>query len=109
MERYVSFSVDDLRFIDSFQFMTSSLETLVNNLACEGLSHFKNFRNNFKNENTGKFLLRKNVNCYDYFDTYERLRETHLPSKGAFYNRIKKSTFPRKIMHTFNQCGRNSI
>lgn len=38
MERYVSFSVGDLRFINSFQFMSSSLETLVNNMTCEGFS-----------------------------------------------------------------------
>lgn len=55
MERYVSFSVGDLRFIDSFQFMTSSLETLVNNLAGEGLSHFRKFTNIFKNQDIEKF------------------------------------------------------
>lgn len=33
MERYVSFFIGDLRFIDSFQFMINPLETLVNNLA----------------------------------------------------------------------------
>lgn len=59
MERYVSFSIGDLRFIYSFQFMNRSLETLVNNLACEGLSHFKNVTNIFKDEETAKFLLRK--------------------------------------------------
>lgn len=76
MERYVSFSVGDLRFIDSFQFMTSSLETLVNNLAGEGLSHLKQFTNIFKNQDIVKFLLRKNVYCYDYIDRYERFEET---------------------------------
>lgn len=55
MERNVSFFVGDLRFIDSFQFMTSSLETLVNNLAGEGLSHFRNFTNIFKNQDIEKF------------------------------------------------------
>ena len=32
MERYISFSVGKLQFIDSYQFMASSLETLVHNL-----------------------------------------------------------------------------
>lgn len=90
MERYVSFSVGDLRFIDSFQFMTSSLETLVRNLACEGLSYFKHFTNVFSDVETAKFVLRKNVYCYDYIDNYERFEETNLPSKEAFYNRLKK-------------------
>lgn len=86
----MSFSVGDLRFIDSFQFMTSSLETLVRNLACEGLSYFKHFTNVFSDEETAKFSLRKNVYCYDYIDNYERFEETNLPSKEAFYNRLKK-------------------
>lgn len=90
MERYVSFSIGDLRFIDSFQLMTSSLETLVNNLACEGLSPFKHFVNTFKDEKSAKFLLRKHVYCYDYIDHYDRFEETNLPSKEAFYNCLKK-------------------
>lgn len=77
MERYVSFSIGDLRFIDSFQFMTSSMETLVNNLACEGLSHFKHFVNSFKDEKSDKFLLRKkNVYFYVNIHHYDRFEET---------------------------------
>lgn len=72
--------------------MASSLETLVNNLACEGLSHFKHFVNTFKNEKCAKFLIRKNVYCYDYIDNYDRFEETNLPSKEAFFNLIKKRT-----------------
>lgn len=90
MERYVSFSVGDLRFIDSFQFMSSSLETLVNNMACEGFSNFKHFSNHFKDDETAKSLLRKNVYCYDYIDSYEKFEEKKLPPKEAFYNRLKK-------------------
>lgn len=82
MERYVSFSVGDLRFIDSFQFMSSSLETLVNNMTCEGF--------HFKDDETAKSLLRKNVYCYDYIDSYEKFEEKKLPPKEDFYNRLKK-------------------
>ena len=32
IERYISFSVGKLQFIDPYQFMASSLETLVHNL-----------------------------------------------------------------------------
>jgi hypothetical protein len=40
MERYVSFSLDSLRFIDSFQFLPSSLETLVESLSTDGSHAF---------------------------------------------------------------------
>lgn len=39
IERYASFAVGDLRFIESFQFMNSSLETLVNNFKMKRLQN----------------------------------------------------------------------
>lgn len=36
MEKYISFSVGSLKFIDSLQFMNSSLENLVENLKLSG-------------------------------------------------------------------------
>lgn len=66
--------------------MSSSLETLVNNMTCEGFSNFKHFSNHFKDDETAKSLLRKNVYCYGY-ETFE---EKKLPPKEAFYNRLKK-------------------
>jgi hypothetical protein len=48
MEKYLSFSIGNLRFLDSYQFMGSSLETLVDNLTrVEGEKHFKQFRKAF--------------------------------------------------------------
>ena len=45
LEKYMSFSLDDkLVFIDSFQFLGSSLESLVKNLA---KNDFKNLRQSF--------------------------------------------------------------
>ena len=47
MEKYISFSVGNLRFLDSYQFMSESLEKLVDNLASEGLTHFHHFKKAF--------------------------------------------------------------
>lgn len=41
MEEYITFSVGNLRFIDSFQFMSASLHTLVKNLKDGGKDNFK--------------------------------------------------------------------
>jgi hypothetical protein len=43
MEKYISFSFGNLRFIDSLQFLNASLETLVNNLAKEGGDQISKF------------------------------------------------------------------
>ena len=41
MEKYISFSLGNLRFIDSFQFMSSSLDGLVQNLKADGTDKFR--------------------------------------------------------------------
>ena len=90
MEKYISFQVSKLRFLDSYQFMPNSLETLIDNLAQEGLKHFKQLMCAFPEENIAKLLLRKNVYCYDYIDSHGKFHETSLPPKEAFYNRLKE-------------------
>ena len=41
MEKYMAFMVDDLTFIDAFQFMNQSLSNLANNLPKDGFYHTK--------------------------------------------------------------------
>ena len=104
-ERYISFSreviVDkfinkenkevevkrELRFIDSFRFMASSLDALSRNLSkdqCKNIS--KHYTGNQLD-----LLLRKGAYPYDYVDSVDRLNETELPPKSAFYSRLNDS------------------
>ena len=83
-ERYVTFSTGALTFIDSFQFMASSLENLVRNLAQEGPSKFKNLCKVFPNNY--ELLLRKGVFPYDYFDELSKLDNTVLPTQQEFFS-----------------------
>ena len=87
-ERYISFSLGNLRFIDSFQFLTSSLETLVENLESDGHYNFEHFPREFS-EDHAKLLLRKGVYPYDYMDSTDRFQEKKLPSIQAFHSNIK--------------------
>ena len=73
-----------IRFIDSFKFMATSLDSLVNNLP-------KDDFNNLKRYYTGdklSLLTRKGVYPYEYMDSLERLKETQLPPREAFYSRL---------------------
>ena len=83
-ERYVTFSTGALTFIDSFQFMASSLENLVRNLAQEGSSKFKNLCKIFPKKY--HLLLRKGVFPYDYFDNECKLDNTKLPTQQEFFS-----------------------
>ena len=73
-----------IRFIDSFKFMGSSLEALVNNLP-------KDAFNNLERYYTGdelRLIKRKGFYPYEYMNTEERFNETKLPPKKAFYSRL---------------------
>ena len=85
MERYIAFMLDNQEFKDSFQFMSSSLESLVSNL---NKKDFKYIIELTKDEKQLELLTGKGVYSYDYVDSFERLNETQLPPKGAFYSQL---------------------
>ena len=89
MERYISFSLENLRFLDSFQFLSSSLESLTENLKANG--EHDNFIHFLSDEETAKLLLQKNVYPYDYMSDEGKFLETRLPPKEAFYSSVRGS------------------
>ena len=74
-----------LRFIDSNKFMSSSIEKLVKNLSTRMV--FKNM-SKFYNKSQMRLLKRKGVYPYEWLDSVERLEETQLPSKDAFFSQL---------------------
>jgi hypothetical protein len=86
MEKYVSFSIGMLRFIDSIQFLNCSLEKLINNLATECESKFKYLFSDFDNHQ--ELLLRKGIYPYEFIDHPNKMIETELPEIEKFYNLI---------------------
>ncbi|KAK3104974.1 hypothetical protein FSP39_014438 [Pinctada imbricata] len=92
-EKYVSFSLGHLRFIDSYQFLGSSLGTLVEILASDGgLEHFHQLRDEFPNPNQSNLLLQKGVYCYEYVDSPEKFNRTTLPPIDSFYSHLTGET-----------------
>lgn len=92
MEDYVSFTLTStknepgkvwrIRFIDSLQFLSASLDNLAKTLSKEDM-------NAMKSVFTGEYLelmTRKGVYPYDYMNSWERFSETKLPPKEAFYS-----------------------
>lgn len=72
MEKYMAFTMGQrLVFMDSFQFMNSSLERLVSVLP---KSEFK-FLKQCSGENS-ELMMRKVVYPYEYMDSFERFKET---------------------------------
>ena len=77
-----------VRFIDSIKFMSSSLDSLVNNLACGG-SEFFGFEN-YSDHQHG-LLNQKVIYPYEYMDSWDRFEETTLPPASSFYSKINMS------------------
>jgi hypothetical protein len=83
-----------LDFIDSFQFLSTSLEKLVSNLAKEGSEKFTHLQHYIEKEHPGLIeeklglLMRKGVYPYEYMDSMEKFDETHLPERLNFYSSI---------------------
>ena len=88
MEKYISFSIGSLRFIDSLQFLNASLETLVKNLAQgavqghEVSTRFPSLSHQFPDPKQLQLLLGKQIYPYDYIDTPERLSVSSLTLKS---------------------------
>ena len=106
MERYMAFMLGNhLTFIDSFQFMSSSLDKLVSNLPKEALKYTSE-------EFTGKelsLMSQKGVYPYDHMDSFEKFDQTELPTKDQFYSILNDQDITndeynhaKKVWKTFN-------
>ncbi|CAH3191490.1 unnamed protein product, partial [Porites evermanni] len=71
----------EIRFIDSFKFLQTSLSNLVGNLKPDDLNNTKRV---FKSNSS--LLTRKGVYPYDYVFSLEKLSETNLPPPEKFYS-----------------------
>ena len=79
----------ELRFIDSFKFMSSSLDSLTKNLVRGGkkLFGFEDY-----SELQYNLLTRKGVYPYGYINSWDRFNETQLPPLDAFYSNLNMSS-----------------
>ena len=88
-ERYVSVILDRLRFVDSLQFLNSSLETLVDNVVKSGsvLSVLEQCFDKHLD-----LLVRKGVYPYEYASSFGKYAETSLPAREHFVSGLNEST-----------------
>ena len=82
-EKYISFSLGNLKFIDSMNFMQSSLDKLVN-----GTDEFPIMNKLMPEEKKRKLLLKKGIYPYEYMDSLERFGENQLPEKEKFFSSL---------------------
>ncbi|CAR98546.1 Protein CBG25579 [Caenorhabditis briggsae] len=106
-EKFISFSYHlpsesrnfydrcEIRFLDSFSFMSSSLDKLVQNMCSDDMYITKDYYS-YHNERPGdseelekfEIMQRKGVYPYEYMDSFKRFQETKLPNISSFFDML---------------------
>ena len=106
IEKYMAFMLGKhLVFLDSFQFMASSLERLATNLPTDA---FKYTIQVFQDEKLA-LMKQKGVYPYDFMDSFQKFGDRQLPPKEEFYGILtdegisdEQYQHAQKVWNTFN-------
>ena len=122
MQKFMSFSITDnfnskkekhitLKFIDSFQFLSTSIETLSNNLENNKKFITNKYLHELNyNDNQIKLLLKKGTFPYSWFDSLDKLNYNLLPDKEDFYDNLnEKQISDKKYNHAINVWNKLNI
>ena len=101
----MSFSLGKhLQFLDSLQFMNSSLDRLAANLPKDGFTYTE-----MEFGKKASLLKEKGVFPYDYMDSFSKFDDTKLPSKEDFYRQLTDDNISdddysraQNVWNTFN-------
>lgn len=85
-EKYLHFQIGNLRFLDSFQFLSTSLDELVRLLLKSGKQNFVHTSRHLGDDDD---LFTKGIYPYGYMSSREKFSETQLPPIEAFHDDLK--------------------
>jgi len=84
-EKFVAFQIGQLRFLDSLQFLSASLDSLVNTLPPEA------FKLTTKFNPCPNLAKTKGIFPYEYLSDISKFDETSLPAKELFYSALTET------------------
>jgi hypothetical protein len=87
-EKYMAITVGNFIFLDSFAFMSSSLDNLTKNLLKDGEENFKHTLNGQYTSQQKKLLLKKGIYPYEYMSSFDKFQETEFPPVKEFYSQL---------------------
>jgi len=86
-EKFLALQIDSIRFLDSFQFLSSSLNNLVSTMARDDTDKFVHTKRHFSNDPN---IFKKGIYPYEYVTGPEILTETCLPPREKFYSQLNE-------------------
>jgi len=84
-EKCISLRIGNVLFVDSFQFMATSLDELCKGMRKEGVNDFVHTTRHFRRDD---IFYQNGIYPYDYVTGPSKLHDTALPPKVAFYNSL---------------------
>lgn len=92
-----------IKFLDSFQFLNSSLDNLSQTLSAKD---FKHLYQEFKNEDQFNLMRKKNIYPYDYVDSWSKYDDKSLPDRKEFFNSLTQEDISNdeyfQALHAWN-------
>ena len=102
----------ELRFLDSFKFMASSLDKLIKGLGKDDFENLDLMTSNYTTEQR-KILKKKGVYPYEYMNGLDRLEETSLPPKSKFFSSLTNEdisdTDYKRAQNAWNTFGMKTM
>ena len=92
-EKYVMFEIGYVRFLDSCQFLSASLDDLVSTLLKSGRENFVNTKKYLGDHD---LVFAKGIYPYSYMTSPEKFEETKLPPIDTFYDSLKEKSLKPK-------------
>ena len=94
LEKYMAFTINNnLVFIDSMQFMYSSLDALIKTLLDNG---FKYLSKTFSSDLL-ELVKQKGVYQYEYMDSFKNFSEDNLLNRCKFYSSFKNECISEPV------------
>ena len=90
MEKFMSFSVGRLQFLDTMQFTMASLDDLVKTLSSD--DDFRYTRQEFSDDKEFALMKKKGIFPYDFFDDVSKILSTDeikFPTRKTFFNKLE--------------------
>jgi len=82
-EKFIGFQIDGIRYLDSYKFLTSSLDELVENLHNDGVDKFRYTKRTFGN--TDANIFKKGVYPYEYMTNREVCKQMFTTERGFLF------------------------
>ena len=99
----MAFMINDLVFIDSFQFMSSSLSNLANNLSIESFHHAKN---SFNSDALELIIKKESIPMITWMVLAHAKRKSYRRKMNSILNKLMK-ILVTLIMNTPRLYGKN--